>query len=244
MKNFMKAIAFATVMCMVLSTVAFAAVDVTNYAEKKVTVTVENVTQGEQVAIVITNGVADEYSFTTGTILYVDQKAAESTSVVFEDIVISDSVDTIDVYAGYASNSGDKAFKVVEDEPLTQDTKLTLLAAQFIDDITEADDYEEVMGDRTVNAGQKASLAWVKLNAVNVAAGGITEMVWAFKVIKDGESEVKTKYVAGDISKLGLGSVLRGPVQIAAAFDSAGYTLTGGFVKFKLNGKAIELGNE
>ena len=45
MKKFMKAIAFATVMCLLLSTVAFAANEdvVVNTAAKKVTVTVEDV---------------------------------------------------------------------------------------------------------------------------------------------------------------------------------------------------------
>ncbi len=238
MKKFMKAIAFMIAMCLVLSTVAFAAgsATVTDYAAKKVAINVEDVKKGEQVAIIVTKGEAADYDFTTETLLFIDQKAAPATTVAFEAEVTDDSVVTIDVYAGYDSNSTPNAVKVANDIPLTQDTKLTLVAAKVVDDVTAEDDYdEETMS--TVDEGKKGSAVWMQLNATNVAAGDLTDMWWAFHVTKEGKAD--TKYAKGDVAGLGLGTVLTGEVQIAAAFDSTGYEVTGANAVFLLKGEDV-----
>ena len=236
MKKFMKAIAFATVMCLVLSTVAFAANEdvVVDYATKTVEVTVENVQKGEQVAIIITKGDAADYSFTTETILFVDQKAAGASTAVFETAITDDSVEAIDIYAGYASNSAANAVKVANDIALEQDTVITLVAAQVIDDVTAASNYDaDAMGE--VDPGTKGSVVYLKINATNVAAGDLTKMFWAFHVDKEGVKD--TKYVAGDVDGLGLGSVLTGDVEIAAAFESTGYTVEAANAIFLVKGE-------
>lgn len=239
MKKFMKAIAFATVMCLVLSTVAFAAAEITDYTTKAITVTVEGVQKGEQVAIIITKGeAATDDAFTTETILFVDQKAAESTNAVFEAEITDSSVEAIDIYAGYASNSSEDAVKVGNDIPIVADTKLTLVTAQVIDDVTAGDDYDaETMGE--ANPGTKGSLVWLKLNATNIAAGDLTQMWWAFHITNNETSETDTKYSAGDVAVLGLGTVLTGDVEIAAAFESTGYTVTGANAVFFLKGEDV-----
>lgn len=240
MKKFMRAIAFITVMCLVLSTVAFAAnkAEVTDYETKKVSVTVENVKKGEQVAIIITKGEAADYNFTTETMLFIDQKVAPSTSVVFEGEITDTSVNNIDVYAGYASNESVNAIKVGNDIPITLETKLTLVAAQVIDDVTKEENYDEETMAK-VNEGTKGSVVWLKLNATNIATGDLTDMWWAFHATNLETNEDDTKYSKGDVAKLGLGTVLTGDVEIAAAFESTGWTVNGANAIFLLKGEDV-----
>ena len=245
MKKFMKAIAFVTVMCLFVSTAVFAAgeVTVTDYTAKKVTVNVVDLQKDEQVSIIITKSSAEDYDFKNGTILFIDQKAAPSTSAVFEAEVTDASVDAIDVYAGYASNSAANAVKVANDVPLTKETLLTLVAAKVVDDVTAEKDYnEETM--KKVDEGKKGSLVWMRLNATNVAAGDLTQMWWAFHVSDNSKpnsdpTKNDTKYVRGNVKGLGLGTVLTGDVQIAAAFESTGYTVKGGNAVFLLKGEDV-----
>ena len=235
MKKFMKAIAFATVMCLLLSTVAFAANEdvAVNLATKNVTVTVKNVAAGEQVALIITNGTAADYEFNNTTILYVDQKAAGSSTAVFNDIAIAEGIEAIDVYAGYATNQGN-AVKVANDVALTEDVVVTLVEATVIDDITEEPEYDEAtMG--TPNEGTKGSVVYLHLNVTGVANGELTKMFWAFHVDKDGVKD--TKYAAGNVAALGLGEALQGNVEIAAAFESTGYTVEAANAIFLINGE-------
>ena len=235
MKKFMKAIALLAVMSLVLSTVAFAAVEVTDYATKSVSITVQNVEKGEQVAILITTGDATE--FKTETILFVDQKVANDTSVVFEAEITDPSVNTIDIYAGYESNTSNDAVKVGNDIPVVQETKLTLVAVQVVNDVAEDENYDEETMAK-VNEGTKGSVVWLKLNATNVAAGDLTQMWWAFHVT-DAEGKADTKYSVGNVASLGLGTVLSGDVEIAAAFESTGYTVTGANAIFLLKGEDV-----
>ena len=239
MKKFMKAIAFITVMCLALSTVAFAAnkTDV-DYTTKKVTITVENVKQGEQVAIILAKNDVENYDFNTETILFIDQKVAPSTSVVFEAEVTDASVNAIDIYAGYASNTSTNAVQVGNDIPLTQETKLTLVAATVIDDVVAQQNYDEETMSK-INPGTKGSVVWLKLNATNVAAGDLTKMFWAFHVTNHETSETDTRYSAGDVAGLGLGTVLTGDVEIAAAFESTGWTVNAANAIFLLKGEDV-----
>ncbi len=237
MKKFIKTIALTTVMCLILSTVAFAAGSVTaDTTTKKVEITVKDVKQGEQVAIILTTDAATE--FTTDTILFIDQKVATADSVVFEAEVTDTSVNAIDVFAGYASNESSEAVQVGNDIPITAETKLELIDALVVDDITKADGYNEDEMAK-VNEGTKGSVVWMQFNATNVAAGDLTKMYWAFHVTDLETNQQDTKYAIGDISGLGLGSVLSGDVQIAAAFDSTGYRVDSANAIFQLKGEDV-----
>ena len=238
MKKFMKAIAFATVACMLLSTAVFAANEVSvNSDTKTVEITVADVQKGEQVAIIISNAQSEPYTFTTDTILFVDQKVAESTTVVFEAEITDPSVAAIDIYAGYASNSSASAVQVGNDIAITKETKLTLVEAEVIDDVAAEENFNEAIGK--FDPGTKGSVVWLKLYATNIAAGDLENMFWAFHVTNKETNVADTKYVAGDITALGLGSVLKGDVEIAAAFDSTGYKVTGVNAIFKLKGEDV-----
>ncbi len=238
MKKFMKAIALLTGICMLISTTAFAAVEVKDFNAKTVSITVENVTQGEQVAIIITKGDAAEYDFSTDTMLFIDQKVAPSNAVVFDGEITDESVTSIDVYAGYPSNNEAYAIKVGNDIPITAETKLTLVTAQVIDDVMADEKYDAETMSKVNEEGTKGSVVWLKLNATNIAAGDLTKMFWAFHIIKS-NGEKDTKYTPGDVAGLGLGSVLTGDVEIAAAFESTGNTVTAANAIFLLKGEDV-----
>ncbi len=236
MKKFVKAIAFITVMCLALSTVAFAEAEVTDYTAKKVTITVKDVQKGEQVAIIITKG--DTTEFTTETILFIDQKAAESNTAVFEAEITDTSVKNIDIYAGYDSNSSQTAVQVGTDIPISLETKLTLVAAQVIDDVTKQENYdEEAM--KKVDEGTKGSVVYLKINLTNVAIGDLTKMYWAFHVTNNETGIADTKYSVGDAKSLGLGTVVTGDVELAAAFESTGYTVNAANAIFQIRGEDV-----
>ncbi len=241
MKKFMKAIAFATVMCLVLSTVAFAAAEITDYTTKAITVTVEGVQKGEQVAIIITKNGAD---FTKENILFVDQKAAGASTAVFNTTITEADVETVDVYAGFASNSASAAVLVAADVELTTEEvveiTVTLKDVQIVNDITEVTENDVVIS--SAEPDTKAALVYFKINVANAEAGDIAGMAWAF-VVQNDETEVEaTKYAEADSTIVAaLGSVLTGDVEIAAALDSTGYTVTDAKVLLSVKGEEVEL---
>lgn len=233
MKKLMKAIAFATVMCMLLSTAAFAAgLDaddvVTDYV---LNVTVTTTNADEEVALLIVKSdVADLASVTNDAILYVDQKpsvtANDVTTATFSNVSIDSTkgVTTVDIYAGHASAGG--AAKVLEDISLTKpvtDLSVSIDPSDF-DFIADIEAYVAASNDDNLkNAMANAEAPEVNnfsavKTVVNVScpAGNnkaITGMYWAFKL-----SDGNYKYVkVNDVSALG-GSVLSGDVSLAAVF--------------------------
>lgn len=109
MKKLMKAIAFATVMCMLLSVSAFAATGenaVVNDGTIDVTVVA---TAGTQVALLMVDPEVSDSSLeglTDSQIIYIDQKAsAGSNAITFEDINIGDYTE-VDVWVGYDGADG------------------------------------------------------------------------------------------------------------------------------------------
>lgn len=105
MKKFMKAIALATVLCLALSTVAFAA----NSAEKGTdNYTVDVVVDGavsEEVALVIVDAtnadVTATSGITDGNIVYIDQKTADASGTTFDAVPIKNTVKRVSVFVGY-----------------------------------------------------------------------------------------------------------------------------------------------
>ena len=236
MKKFMKAIAFATVMCLVLSTVAFAAVEV-NEETKALEITVEGAKAGEQVAIIITT--ADATEFTAETILYVDQKASKNFSTTIT------GVEMIDVYAGYASNNSGEAVKVIDDfefpEEEVPQLTITLANVTIVNGITEADDAD---GKMNAKEGTQGAVVKFTINVANATnADAIAGMAWVFEVKNEETQATATKYAAADatiVAALNSG-VLSGNVEIAAAVDSTGYTITAAKALLSVNGSEVEL---
>ena len=247
MKKLMKAIAFFAVMSLALSTVAFAAAEVTDFATKTVSITVEGVQKGEQVAIVIAEAGAEELN--KDTIVFVDQKAAGSTTATFNAVLTNTDVEAIDVYAGYATNSAGSAVLAAENVALISDeeevTELTITLAdvQIVDDITEI--LKNGYVEHRVDAGTKAAVVYFKLNAENAEAGDIAGMNWAFSVKNIETSEVSTKYVKADAGIVAaLGTILTGDVEIAAAFNSTGYTVEDAWAVFSVKGEDVTVEKE
>lgn len=237
MKKLMKAIAFATVMCLVLSTAAFAAVEVNDYETKNVTVTVNGVQKGEQVALVITK---DGTDITKENVLFVDQKAAGTSSASFT-ATLTGAGETIDVYAGYAS-SGSRI--LVADnfslEAPVLEIEVTLADVEIVKNITEVTEGELVVS--TADPDTKGALAILTINVANGTAGAITDMFWTFNLKNDETTEAVTKYYRGDATiAAALGSVLNGDIEIAAAINSTGYTLENASAILKVNGEDLNL---
>ena len=238
MKKFMKAIAFATVMCLVLSTVAFAAVEI-NEETKAVEITVEGAKTGEQVAIIIVEAGAEE--FTAETILYVDQKASKNFSTAIT------GVDAIDVYAGYASNNSGEAVLVAENVALEEEEVLqltiTLANVTIVNDITEVKNEHGFVISKP-DPETKAAVVKFTINVANAAeTDEIAGMAWVFEVKNDETQATDTKYAAADatiVSALNSG-VLSGSVEIAAAVNSTGYTITAAKALLSVNGSEVEL---
>lgn len=110
MKKFMKAIAFVTVMCMALSTVAFAnSVPENADADKTFVVTVTKAGSSDQVALMVVDAAKNDYDFSDP--LYIDQKGATNGAVEFTAKIARD-VDEVAVYVGYAANGENPAIKV------------------------------------------------------------------------------------------------------------------------------------
>lgn len=245
MKKLMKAIAFATVMCMLLSTAAFAAVEVTDYATKAVEVTVEGVQNGEQVALIITKDGAD---FTKENILFVDQKAAGASTAVFNTVITDNTVETVDVYAGFASNSTSQAVLVAEDVDLTEEIvveiTVTLANVQIVNDITEVENEAGYVISKA-DPDTKGAVVRFELSIANAEAGDIEGMFWVLDVKNDETQATATKYVAADAAIVdALGSVLTGNVAITAALNSTGYTVTGAKALLSVKGEEVELVKE
>ena len=218
MKKFMKAIAFATVMCMLLSTVAFASgAALTDPATKTVTVTVTTATGTEPVSVVI---VEAGNAITQGNILYINQAPAVDGEVTFTAIV-ADAVSAIDVYAGSATyaNANQKAEKVATALPVVEESNEIVVALDgtvvIEPNIEEADGYNaSTMGTAATDIG---ALVILPVSFENVSS--VSQMMWALGIDTNDDGNADDyKYVAGDVSSLSLGSVTDGTVQLGLAF--------------------------
>ena len=120
MKKLMKAIALATVMCMLMSVAAFASEAVLDQNAARtlnVTVTYEGLATDQVSLVVVPTGAAIE----EGNILYVAQDAAVNGTATFTAPIADATVTAVDVYAGYAkyADANSKAEKVATNLALT-----------------------------------------------------------------------------------------------------------------------------
>ena len=240
MKKFMKAIAFVTVMCLALSTVAFAANEdvAVDFEAKTLEITVKGAQKGEQVAIIVTN---DGAGVTEENILFVDQKAAGAETAVFNANVSEASGETVDIYAGYASVGA--AVLVAEDVSIVKEEEeepaitITLADVEIVDGITEVD-YDGKGSLNVTDAGTKGAVVKFTINVANTAADSFAGMFWGFKVKNDETEAIDERYFRAEdsiVSALNSG-VLTGSVEIAAAINSTGYTVTDAKAVFSVKG--------
>ncbi len=105
MKKFMKAIAFAAVMCMLLSVAAFAAPVATLDTDYQFDVVVAT-SEAEQVSLLVVKQNASLNSLQNSDILFVGQEASDGEAATFENVIVAAGNDVVDIYAGYASANG------------------------------------------------------------------------------------------------------------------------------------------
>lgn len=222
MKKLMKAIAFATVMCMLLSTAAFATAELTA-TDYVLNVAVTTASGDEQVALLIVDTDATLADLSSDDILYVGQMAATSGTANFGAITINSSTAStqVDVYAGYASNSAQTtAYTVASDIDLKNVQAINVSldgAATIINNVEDKAAEEDITLEATEN--DIGGLVILPVKFENVPA--VTKMFWAFGIDGNGDGAADShKYVAGNVSTLGLGSALEGTVQIGAAFNN------------------------
>lgn len=173
MKKLMKAIAFATVMCMLLSTAAFAAIEepVVDTDTKTLNITINEVGANEQVSLLILKTTANLASIGEGDILYINQTESTASNTASFTAVLDTDEDAVAIYSGsatYAAGSHATAYQYLGDVEITAAvTEVALVvkeAASVVADKvqTEAKDYYATALKMTVNftaipAGYKAS---------------------------------------------------------------------------------------
>ena len=249
MKKFMKAIAFVTVMCLALSTVAFAANEdvAVDFEAKTLEITVKGAQKGEQVAIIVTN---DGAGVTEENVLFVDQKAAGAETAVFNANVSEASGETVDIYAGYAS-VGEAVLvaadvSIVKEEEEEPAITITLADVQIVNDITEVKNEHGFVISKP-DAETKAAVVKFTINVADAAeTDAIAGMAWVFEVKNDETQATATKYAAADATIVAAinSGLLAGNVEIAAAVNSTGYTITAAKALLSVNGNEVELVKE
>ncbi len=214
MKKLLKVVALATVMCMLLSSAAFASFGTaTGDKETKViSATVTNAGANEQVVLLIVNAGVEVAEATDAAIMYIDQKQADASgNATFNNILIKDVEQKVDVYVGSAETDGPKLLG--ENIDLSEEEVTGIVLAAVERPVITVEDMVEGGGMRGFAA------------AITVAVPEgleIEKMIWGFE-IDEGESPKKfSKAIANPVS-----ANVSGNVQFAAAFDLA--TLSEGF---------------
>ena len=214
MKKLMKAIAFATVMCMLLSTAAFAATTADNSVDnaaiatdKKVTVNVTGAGDEAQVALVIVAGeVNDTSAISESNIEYIDQKIADASgAVTFGPITTKNEAEEVSVFVGYEG-----------------------AAAQYVGTIALEEEENVILIDHTVTkivSNTRTELGEDNVNAeVLIGAGAAVtftipeeyvaeKMIWSLTVA-EGTTDAPKRFSA----PVEFSPVLEGDVSLAVAF--------------------------
>lgn len=208
MKKFMKAIAFVTVMCMALSTVAFAdnGAEKSETDDKTVIVTVTEAGANEQVALYIVE--ESETASTADTPLFIDQMGADANGDAAFTAKIAEEVDAVRVFVGYAANTRDSAVDLgaVTLKEATTKITVTKVAVESVKGVqAEAD-----LGDAYA----------FKFTATAPNGVFATNMVWAISYTdKDGNSD--TRYSESvDVSDYLIGAGMDGAITLGVAFSN------------------------
>lgn len=207
MKKFMKAIAFVTVMCMALSTVAFATVSpVLRENEKVLDITVTGA-GNDQVALLVVAENAEDFN----TPLYIDQKGAVDGIVEFEAVLTNVTAEKVDIYVGYASLGADSPAKVGS-VPLTK--PITKASVEMVDSGWLDKDDEDLKGKQQIGGG-----VWADFNVVVPDGVSATNMIWAIRY-NDAEGKPKVKYSdpVANFVDYNIGSIVKGSVTLGLAF--------------------------
>jgi hypothetical protein len=180
MKKLMKAIAFATVMCMLLSTAAFAhTVVLDENADRTINITVTGAEEGEQVALVVVKAGTE---IEQGNILYINQTEAGASGAAFVAPIAAEGGDVVDIYAGSvalaAANNNSKAV-VWEDFSLASEVENITISLDG-----EAVIVENAIEGADIHVGAAVARAFkVTLPTVNLV--NKVEMIWSIRYTND-----------------------------------------------------------
>lgn len=219
MKKLMKAIAFATVMCMLLSVSAFAevAAPVPTLGEEDYNFTVAiNGAGTDQVALLVLKHDATLAALEDGDILYINQDAAVEGTATFSVSLVKENVTDakVDIYAGYASAGGAVAFK--DDFVVTNVQELSIVLADGVTVIPDVDKSENELIKAAVGKvtekpeGDIGGLAYATVKFENATAKtSVTNVGWEFI------TGAEKRYVHYAVEGF---NVLEGNVQLGVAF--------------------------
>ena len=201
MKKFMKAVAFATVMCMLLSTVAFA--DAAVAEGNKLIVNVTEAGTEDMVALYIAEagkGIGEAKP------LYINQETANNGVASFE-ATISYDYESVDVYVGYAERAEDGACFIGNFELIKPVTEATVVKTPGTDVFVQG-----VKATEQTGAGVAATF-----EVVTPADVRATSMIWAIRYL-EGEKEVVKYSDPVDTEEYELGGIVTGSVTLGYAF--------------------------
>ncbi len=208
MKKFLKAVALATVMCMLLSVSAFAAVT-PNADTDEITLSVQ-AGANEQVAVLVVTTGANLANLTDAQIEYIGQETANGEGLAnFGTFKVKNADAKVDIWVGSTTLSADGAAQKLNTEAIDLEgvKKITIVTGE-----NAKIQANQIPGEGGVKYGYAAAIT------VNVPEDldPITKMVWAFKV---NNAWVYSKSVANPVGE-DASSVVTGSTQFAAAFDA------------------------
>lgn len=190
MKKFMKALAFATVMCMLLSTAAFATNpaatldQATDYKFDVVVTTASN--EAEQVSLLVVKSDATLANLQNTDILFVGQTESASGEATFEDVVVDSAKvadGKVDIYAGYASANGPAVY--CDDFSVVNAQELAITLADDMQVILDVAAWVEANGTDDQQAIEKpdreiATMVRATVNFANLGDNEIDRVGWIF----------------------------------------------------------------
>lgn len=198
MKKFMKALALALALCMVLSVSAFAVsstdkATIANKTTRTVTFTIQGLGD-EQVALLVLKTGKTPSTAAESDILYIDQKPASGGSVTFEAAIAEgEGNDVVDVYVGSTSISAvggpgnGEAWDVYSNVEIAETSSITFVEGGTKILAPSAADAETV---GTTTTGTVQYGVAIKMNVNNL---GISKMIWAFGDGNDPQKKVYSK---------------------------------------------------
>lgn len=203
MKKLLKAVALATVMCMLLSTAAFATEEKLPYDQDNDTVTVNVMTKpNEQVVLLIVDGdVTDLADVTDAQIQFIDQKEANASGDVdFGAVAVKTPDSKVDVWVGYAGVSPRK---------LGDDIDL-----KKVENITIVSGTDAIITAHSDNGDTRGFAAAITVNIPESLT--VSKMIWGFKLKGNDTDRFYSDPDKFDASQY---ENVAGAVQFAAAFE-------------------------
>ena len=215
MKKFMKAIAFATVMCMLLSVAAFAAETDGSVAwgeesAVRVTINAGSANANKQIALVVSTA-ASAGAIATGNIYDVQQVALDENGS--KTVALSAGGQAaVNVFYGYEGrDGGDAGMLELAAQAVTPDESVVIYVEEIL---TEAEIAELAKTNESIVATDN-DYAGAIIATVTIDAGDktVSDMMWSIR--HNGEKGVA--YVKADTS---IFTVLDGSVQYALSFSN------------------------